>query len=64
MNQNACRPKNLAVFHLKNCALLHDYSTEVDRQAYEISEYSTHTNKDCGICLLYLLRLAEGTQTF
>lgn len=32
---------NLAVFLLENCALLHDYSSEVDRQAYEISLSST-----------------------
>jgi len=29
--------QNLAVFRL-NCAILHDYSTEVDREAYEVSE--------------------------
>lgn len=33
--------QNLAVFHLENCALLHNYSSEVDRQAYEISRFST-----------------------
>lgn len=48
--------QNVAVFHLKIHALLHDCSTEVDRQAYKIPEYIyTHTNKDCEICLLYLL---------
>lgn len=57
--------QNVAVFHLKIHALLHDCSTEVDRQAYKIPEYIyTHTNKDCEICLLYLLWLAERTQTF